>query len=303
MLKMSRIKKVIKRMKVKNELARQIMGEVLGTFVLLLFGCAAAAQVKTSRETKGQFLSVNMAFSIGVMCAMYLCRAVSGAHLNPAVSLSFCVLGDLAWIKLLPYSLAQILGAYLASGLVYFIYHDAIMEFSGGVLTVFGPNETASIFVTYPTDVVSVQTSFLDQVVGTAMLMLCILPLNDKRNAPAPEALLPPIVGTVVLGISMSMSANCGAAINPARDLGPRLFIFTAGWGTEVFTCYDYFFWIPLVAPMVGGVLGSIIYLVFIQWHLPEPEDESESEEFKEQTKGMEHNNKQDELYHKMSSL
>ncbi|XP_026084902.1 aquaporin-10-like [Carassius auratus] len=297
---MSRINK---RIKVKNELARQIMGEILGTFVLLLFGCAAAAQVKTSRETKGQFLSVNLAFSIGVMCAMYLCRAVSGAHINPAVSLSFCVLGDLAWIKLLPYSLAQILGAYLASGLVYLIYHDAIMEFSGGVLTVFGPNETASIFATYPTDVVSVQTSFLDQVVGTAMLMLCILPLNDKRNAPAPEALLPPIVATVVLGISMSMSANCGAAINPARDLGPRLFTFTAGWGKEVFTSYDYFFWIPLVAPMVGGVLGSIIYLVFIQWHLPEPEDEPESGEFKEQTKVMEQNNKKDELYHKISSL
>lgn len=72
------------------------------------------------------------------------------------------------------------------------------------------------------------------------MLMLCILPLNDKRNAPAPEALLPPIVATVVLGISMSMSANCGAAINPARDLGPRLFTFTAGWGAEVFTCVLY---------------------------------------------------------------
>ncbi|XP_056331368.1 aquaporin-10a [Danio aesculapii] len=298
---MSQVKKIMKRMKVKNELARQIMGEVLGTFVLLLFGCAAAAQVKTSRETKGQFLSGNIAFSVGVMSAMYLCRAVSGAHLNPAVSLSFCVMGDLAWIKLLPYSLAQILGAYLASGLVYLIYHDAIMEFSGGVLTVFGPNETASIFATYPTDVVSVQTNFLDQVVGTAMLMLCILPLNDKRNAPAPEALLPPIVATVVLGISISMSANCGAAINPARDLGPRLFTFTAGWGTEVFTCYDYFFWIPLVAPMVGGVLGSIIYLVFIQWHLPELEDESE--EINDQTKVMEHNNKKDEIYLKMSSI
>ncbi|XP_051999830.1 aquaporin-10a [Xyrauchen texanus] len=303
---MSRVKNMIMRMKVRNELARQLLGEFIGTFVLLLFGCAAAAQVKTSRETKGQFLSVNMTFSVGVMAAMYLCRGVSGAHLNPAVSMSFCVLGDLPWKRLLPYSLTQILGAYLASGLVYLIYYDAIMEFSGGVLTVFGPNETASIFATYPTDVVSVQTNFLDQVVGTAMLMLCILPLSDKKNTPAPDALLPPIVATVVLGISMSMSANCGAAINPARDLGPRLFTFTAGWGTEVFTCYDYFFWIPIVAPMVGGVVGTIMYLVFIQWHLPEPQ--SESEENKGQTKVVEHNDQQhvdkkDELYLKMSPL
>ncbi|XP_051574745.1 aquaporin-10-like [Myxocyprinus asiaticus] len=123
------------------------------------------------------------------------------------------------------------------------------------------------------------------------MLMLCILPLNDKRNAPAPESLLPPIVATVILGISMSMSANCGAAINPAHELGPLLFTFTAGWGTEVFKCYDYFFWIPVVAPMVGGVLGTIAYLVFIQWHLPEAE--AESEEDKDQTNVVEHNDQQ----------
>ncbi|RXN10284.1 phospholipid-transporting ATPase ID-like isoform X2 [Labeo rohita] len=118
------------------------------------------------------------------------------------------------------------------------IFRDAIMDYSGGVLTVVGPNETASIFATYPSDMVSIQTSFLDQVIGTAMLMLCILPLNDQRNAPAPKGLLPPVVATVVLGISVSMSANCGAAINPARDLGPRLFTLTAGWGTEVFTFF-----------------------------------------------------------------
>ncbi|XP_066538883.1 aquaporin-10a isoform X2 [Hoplias malabaricus] len=197
-----------------------------------------------------------------------------GAHLNPAVSLSFCVLGDLPWKKLVPYSLSQILGAYLASAVVFLMYHDAIMGYGGGVLTVTGPNETASIFATYPTEGVSLQTNIFDQVVGTATLLLCILPLNDKRNRPAPEALLPPIVAAVVLGIAMSMSSNCGGAINPARDLGPRLFTFTAGWGIEVFTCFDYFFWVPLVAPLVGAVLGSCFYLVFIQWHLPDLETE-----------------------------
>ncbi|XP_072536578.1 aquaporin-10a [Salminus brasiliensis] len=270
----TRAKKLIMRMKIKNELARECLGEILGTFVLLLFGCAGAAQVKTGRDMKGQFLSANLSFAVGVMSAMYLSMGVSGAHLNPAVSLSFCVLGDLPWHKLLPYSLSQVLGAYLASAVVYLMYHDAIMEYSGGVLTVTGPNETASIFATYPSEGMSLQTNFFDQVVGTATLLLCILPLNDKRNRPAPEALLPPIVATVVLGIAMSMSSNCGGAINPARDLGPRLFTFTAGWGVEVFTSFDYFFWVPLVAPLVGAVLGSFFYLVFIQWHLPELETE-----------------------------
>nr|XP_020462852.1 aquaporin-10-like [Monopterus albus] len=259
-------------LRVRNALVRECMAEFLGTFVLLLFGCAAAAQVKTSRETKGQFLSVNMSFSVGVMSAMYLTKGITGAHLNPAVTLSFCVLGQVPWSRLAPYSLSQLLGAYVASGLVYLIYYDAIMEFSGGVLTVIGPNETASIFATYPTEHLTLGRSFLDQVVGTGMLLLCILCLGEKRNTPAPPGLIPPIVAAIVLGISVSMSGNCGGAINPARDLGPRLFTLTAGWGTEVFTCYNYWFWVPILAPLVGGVLGSCVYLVFIHWQLPDPD-------------------------------
>uniref|UniRef100_A0A8D3B3X1 Aquaporin 10a n=2 Tax=Scophthalmus maximus TaxID=52904 RepID=A0A8D3B3X1_SCOMX len=211
-----------------------------------------------------------MAFSVGVMSAMYLTKGITGAHLNPAVTLSFCVLGKVPWGRLVPYSLSQLLGAYVASALVYLVYYDAIMDFSGGLLTVYGPNETASIFATYPTEYMTLSRSVLDQVVGTGMLMLCILCLGEKRNMPAPTELIPAVVAVIVLGISMSMSANCGGAINPARDLGPRLFTLTAGWGTEVFTCYNYWFWVPLVAPLLGGVLGSFMYLIFIQLHLPD---------------------------------
>ncbi|KAM3613778.1 uncharacterized protein V6R79_004958 [Siganus canaliculatus] len=259
----------LRSLRVRNALVRECLAEFLGTFVLLLFGCSAAAQVKTSRETKGQFLSVNMSFSVGVMSAMYLTKGITGAHLNPAVTLSFCVLGQVPWRKLLPYSLSQVLGAYVASGVVFVLYYDAIMNFSGGVLTVYGPNETASIFATYPTEYLSLGSSFFDQVVGTALLLLCILGLEEKRNAPAPPGLIPPIVAAIVLGISMSLSGNCGAAINPARDLGPRLLTLTAGWGTEVFTCYNYWFWVPLVAPLIGAVVGTILYLLFIAWQLP----------------------------------
>ncbi|XP_029503265.1 aquaporin-10-like [Oncorhynchus nerka] len=147
---------------------------------------------------------------------------------------------------------------------------DAITDFSGGNLTVYGANETASIFSTYLSEHLSLSSSILDQVVATAMLMLCILPLDEQKNSPAPDALIPPIVAVVVLGIGMSMSSNCGGAINPARDLGPRLLTLTAGWGTEVFTCYNYWFWVPMMAPLLGGMMGSGMYLVFIAWHLPD---------------------------------
>uniref|UniRef100_A0A4W5N0F3 Aquaporin 10a n=1 Tax=Hucho hucho TaxID=62062 RepID=A0A4W5N0F3_9TELE len=242
------------RLRVRNMLFRELMAETLAMFVLMMFGCAAMAQVKLTRGAKGEYLSVNVPFSVGVMSAMYIARGVSGAHLIPAVSLSCCVLGRLPWSKLLPYSAA----------VVFLMYYDAIMDYSGGVLTVYGANETASIFATYPSDYLSLW--------GLWVLYLCLRILHDHDVLPAPADLVPPLATVVLMGISQSMSSNCGGGINPARDLGPRLLTLTAGWGTEVFTCYNYWFWVPIVAPMVGAVLGSGLYLVFVQWHLPDSE-------------------------------
>ncbi|XP_045565826.1 LOW QUALITY PROTEIN: aquaporin-3 [Salmo salar] len=208
-----------------------------------MFGCASMAQVKLTRGAKGEYLSVNMAFSLGVMSAMYIARGVSGAHLNPAVSLSCCVLGRLPWSKLLPYCMSQVLGAYIAAVVVFLVYYDAIMDYSD------------------PTSMV-----------GTGMIMMCFLSLDDRWNKPALADLVPPLTAVVLMGISQSMSSNCGGGINPARDLGPRLLTLTAGWAKEVFMCYNYWFWVPIVAPMVGAVLGSGLYLVFVQWHLPDSE-------------------------------
>uniref|UniRef100_A0A3Q2PWR6 Aquaporin 10a n=1 Tax=Fundulus heteroclitus TaxID=8078 RepID=A0A3Q2PWR6_FUNHE len=254
-------------LRVRSALMRQCMAEFLGTLVLILFGLSAAAQVTTSRQTKGQTLSIHLSWAVGVIVGFDFS---SGAHLNPAVSLCFCILGKLRWGQLLPYCLSQLLGAYVAAALVFALYYDAIMDFSGGVLTVYGPNETASIFATYPSEYLTLGGSFLDQVVGTGTLLLCILSLTEKRNTPAPPDLIAPIVAGIVLGIIMSMSANCGAALNPARDLGPRLLMLTAGWGTEVFTCYNYWFWVPIVAPITGALAGTSLYLFFIEWQLPD---------------------------------
>ncbi|XP_056153998.1 aquaporin-10-like [Lampris incognitus] len=263
-----------RRLKIRNLLVRECMSEFLGTFILIMFGCGAMAQMKTSRGLKGQYLSVNIAFAVAVMVAMYLSRGISGAHLNPALSLSCCVLGKLAWSRLLPYSFSQLLGAYAGASVVFLMYYDAIMDYSGGALTVLGPNETASIFATYPSSFLSLGSSFFDQMIGTGMIMLCYLPLVDHHNSPAPQDLVPLLVGVVFMGVSMSMFSNCGGGMNPARDLGPRLFMLSAGWGTEVFTCNNYWFWVPIVAPLVGAILGSWVYLIFIQWHLPDPEQD-----------------------------
>ncbi|XP_041098922.1 aquaporin-10-like [Polyodon spathula] len=260
------------KLQLRNRLARECLAEFLGTFVLLLFGCAAAAQVKTTSEAKGQYLSVNLASAVGVISAVYISRGVSGAHLNPAVSLSFCMLGRFEWKRLPFYILFQIMGAFAASGTVFLQYYDAIMHYSGGNLTFTGPLETASIFATYPSEYLSLSSAFVDQVIGTATLLLCILPLDDSRNSPAPEGLQPLLVGFVVLGIGMAMSSNCGGAINPARDLGPRLFTVVAGWGPGVFTAFENWWWVPVVAPLIGGVTGASLYQVFVELHHEDPE-------------------------------
>ena len=131
---------------------------------------------------------------------------------------------------------------------------------------------TAGIWATYPQPYLSpVPGGLIDQIVGTALLVMCIFALNDPRNRAPVAYLTPLLVGAVVLAIGIAFGFNCGYAINPARDLGPRLFTCLAGWGSEVFRVGPYWWWIPIVGPLVGGVLGGGIYdLLITRQHPPE---------------------------------
>uniref|UniRef100_A0A8C3BKA1 Aquaporin 10 n=1 Tax=Cairina moschata TaxID=8855 RepID=A0A8C3BKA1_CAIMO len=112
---------------------------------------------------------------------------------------------------------------------------DAIQFYSNGTLAASGPLETASIFATYPAEYLSLSNGFLDQVMGTALLIVGILAITDARNKRVPEGLEPVAVALLVFSIEVSMGSNCGCPMNPARDFGPRLFTYVAGWGAEVF--------------------------------------------------------------------
>ncbi|KAI4885686.1 hypothetical protein NFI96_017633 [Prochilodus magdalenae] len=154
---------------------------------------------------------------------------------------------------------------------------DAITHYSGGHLTVSGATATAGIFCTYPAEYLSVWGGVVDQVIGTAALLVCVLALGDGRNTPAPPGLEPVLVGGVVLVIGISMGSNSGYAINPARDIGPRVFSFIAGWGDEVFRAGHGWWWVPLVATCVGGLVGSLVYELVIGVHHPEPNKETDN--------------------------
>jgi len=248
-----------------SPLAREMAAEFLGTFILIVFGAGVVAQVVLSGGTAGNYLSINIAWGLGVTMAIYVAGGVSGAHLNPAVSVALAVHRKFAWSKVLPYSVAQMLGAFAASALVFTVYREALNKFDGGVRQIAGTHGTAGIWSTYPQPYLSTfPGGFVDQVVGTALLVLLVFALIDGKNLAPSANLLPVMVGLVVVVIGQAFGFNAGYAINPARDLGPRLFTAIAGWGTEVFRAGNHWWWVPVVGPLAGGVLGGYVYDFFI---------------------------------------
>jgi MIP family channel proteins len=186
---------------------------------------------------------------------------VSGAHLNPAVTLALAVRRGFPWAKVLPYSAAQLLGAFAGALVTFVTYREAFDRFDGGVRQIIGPQATAGIFATYPQAFLSTfPGGVVDQVVGTALLLLLIFAVSDARNLAPDPKFAPLVVGLAVTVIGMTFGYNAGYAINPARDLGPRLFTAVAGWGGEVFRAGNGWWWVPVAAPLVGGVLGGSVY-------------------------------------------
>ncbi|KAM4795311.1 aquaporin-3-like [Rhinophrynus dorsalis] len=263
------LKKIKLKLRTKNVYVRCGMAEFLGTLILILFGCGSVAQMELSGFAKAQFLSVNMAFGFAVTAGAYVCAGVSGAHLNPADSFAMFILRKMTGRLLLVYSLAQFLGAFVGSALVFFLYYDALHFYSGGNWTVYGPRATAGIFASYPSEHLSAINGFTDQVIATAALLICIMAILDEANNAAPKGLQPFVIGLVVLLVGLSMGFNCGYPINPARDLAPRIFTAIAGWGLEVFRAGDNWWWVPVMGPLVGGVVGAMIYEVLIEYHHP----------------------------------
>jgi MIP family channel proteins len=253
---------------------RELLAEFLGTCVLILFGVGVVAQVVLSRNTAGSYLSINLVWGLGVTMACYVAGGVSGAHLNPAVTIALAVHRGFPWRKVVPYSLAQLAGAFVASAVVYATYFEALAQFDGGVRQVAGAQGTAGIWATYPQPFLStLPGGFIDQVVGTAIrtaiLLAVIFALTDQRNVPPVAGLGPLIVGLLVVAIGAAFGFNSGYAINPARDFGPRLFTAFAGWGIEVFRAGNGWWWVPVIAPPVGAVLGGWVYDVCVGRHFP----------------------------------
>jgi MIP family channel proteins len=181
--------------------------------------------------------------------------------LNPAVTLTLAVRRGFPWRKVVPYSAAQLAGAFAGAFVTFVTYREAFDRFDGGVRQILGPQATAGIFATYPQPFLSTfPGGFVDQVVGTALLLLMIFALTDAKNLAPDPKFAPLVVGLVVVVIGMTFGYNAGYAINPARDLGPRLFTAVAGWGSGVFRAGSGWWWVPIAGPLVGGLIGGFAY-------------------------------------------
>ena len=251
--------------------AREVAAEFFGTFILLTFGIGVVAQFVLGGGKNGEYLSVNLGWGLGVTFGAYVAFGVSGAHLNPAVTLAAAVRRrGFPWSKVVPYVAAQFAGAFAASALVFLTYREALDRFDGGVRQVSGALATAGIWATYPQPYLSAfPGGFIDQVVGTALLLAVICAVTDARNAAPVAALQPVLVGLLVVAIGAAFGVNAGYAINPARDLGPRIFTAMAGWGGGVFTAGNHWWWVPVVAPCVGAVIGVYAYDLLVGNHHP----------------------------------
>ena len=250
---------------------REASAEFLGTFLILVFGTASVAQKILSHGDAGSALAIHLSWGLGVTMGIYASAGVSGAHLNPAVTFAFAAFRGFPWRKVPAYLLAQTAGAFAGAAVTFLTYREAFDHFDGGVRQVAGDKATAGIFATYPQPFVSaVPGGFVDQIVGTALLLLVIFALGDRRNA-GPTSGGPVLVGALVVLIGMTFGFNAGYAINPARDLGPRLFTAMAGWGSEVFRAGGGWWWVPLVAPSLGALLGGFLYdRLITRFHPPE---------------------------------
>uniref|UniRef100_A0A8D0H443 Aquaporin 7 n=1 Tax=Sphenodon punctatus TaxID=8508 RepID=A0A8D0H443_SPHPU len=270
---------------IHNSIVRESLAEALGTFVMMLLGLGSCAQVVLGRGEFGMYLSINLSFGLGVTMGIHTAGGISGAHMNAAISFISCVLGRLPWKKLPAYIAGQFLGSFLAAATVFCIYYGraALRNYTAGNLTVSGPTGTAGIFATYPAPYMSLLGGFINELICTAMLVLCVLAIYDKNNNAALEGTQALLTGLLVVVLGMTMGMNTGYAINPSRDLPPRLFTAIAGWGLEVFRAGNYWWWVPIVAPTLGSLLGASVYKICVDFHNP-PRPERKASEDKEMT-------------------
>jgi glycerol uptake facilitator protein len=252
--------------------AGQLISEAVAMFLIIAFGDSVAAMYTLYSPSPYQqaYWGVCIAWGLAVAIAIYTTGSVSGCHANPAVTLALAVFRGFSWRKVIPYWVAQVVGGFLGATVVYLLYGPVIDHFNaaGGLSRAAGG--AAGVFFTHPGLAITPLHAFGDEIVLTAFLIFGIFAITEQYNEMAPGANAGALmIGFLVALIGASMGYLESWAINPARDFGPRLFCFFAGWGSSAFPSPENYWWVPIAGPLLGGVVGGGAYQWLILPFLP----------------------------------
>lgn len=266
-----------------------IIGEFIGTFLLVFFGCGSVASAVTTGALVGVF-QVAIVWGLGIATAIYLTGSLSGAHLNPAVTIAMATFRSFPKKRILPYITVQMVAAFLAAATLYTIYAQPIAfyelqnnlirgqpgsEASARVFGEFFPSPGDGGLTRQSETFMGHAPAFLAEILGTAILALVIFAVTDPRNSGIPPSLIPLSIGLTVTILICLLGPLTMACFNPARDLGPRLFSSLAGWGKIPFTANGIgWLTVYIIAPTLGGLLGGFIYTFLLKpnyQHISEP--------------------------------
>lgn len=260
-------------MQTTRNLTGECLAEFIGTGLIIFFGAGCVSALVLAGATFGLW-EISITWGFGVSIAVYVTGGVSGAHLNPAVTLALAVWKGFDKRKVLPFIVSQMAGAFCAAALVYFLYSNLFTQWEVTHHVVRGSVEslgTAGIFSTYPHAMLSNTQAMVVELVITAVLMMSILALTDDNNGAPKGFAAALLIGILIAVIGASMGPLTGFAMNPARDFGPKFFAYLAGWGDVALTGgrSNPYFWVPIVGPILGAQLGAAIYVKVLAPCLP----------------------------------
>jgi glycerol uptake facilitator protein len=268
LIESGRISKVAKH----RALIGELISEALAVAIIILIGDSAAAMITLYDPSPyaQAYWGVCIAWGLGVTMAIYVTGSVSGTHANPAVTLALALYRGFPKGKVLPYWIAQVVGGFIGAALVLQLYHPVIDAYNAAHGLTRATGGAAGVFFTHPGEHVTPIHAFWDEVILTGMLLLGIFAITDELNEVAPKANSGALmIGLLVAAIGASAGYLEAWAINPARDFGPRLLAWFAGYDQAAFPAPGNYWWVPVAAPLLGGVLGAGLYQLAIKPFLP----------------------------------
>ncbi|WP_375748621.1 MIP/aquaporin family protein [Vibrio sp. HN007] len=277
-----------------HTLMGQCISEFIGTGLLIFWGAGCVAALVLAGAPLGHW-EICIIWGLAVALAVYCTAGVSGAHINPAVTIALAAFHGFEKHKVVPYIVSQVAGAFCAAALVYALYANLFVEWevaNGVARNTPEALATAGVFSTYPNPSLSFGGAVLVEFVITAVLMFGILALVDEKNGGPNGAMVPLLIGLLVATIGGAMGPLTGFAMNPARDFGPKLFAFLAGWDHALTGAKDIpYFIVPILAPIGGALLGGWLYPNMVGKYAPGVASEEEEVSAKEEATAKENAN------------